>query len=62
MPENLSEEIVKDGAQNITQKDVEKVTSRSEEIQRKFSAKGRLARFKEAGQDLLIRGVPFVPS
>ncbi len=45
-----SEEFVKDGAQNITEKDVEKVISRSEEIQRKFSAKGPLARFIEDGK------------
>ena len=53
MPENLSEEIVKDGAQNVTQKDVEKVINRSEEIQRKFSAKGPLARFIEDGKLLI---------
>jgi uncharacterized membrane protein YkvA (DUF1232 family) len=62
MPENLSEEIVppkyggiiiKDGARNVTQKDVEKVVSRSEEIQRKFSAKGPLARFVEDGKLLI---------
>ncbi len=53
MPENLSEEIVKEGAQNVTQKDIQKVVSRSEEIQRKFSAKGPLARFVEDGKLLL---------
>ena len=61
MPENLSEEIVppkydgivKEGAQNVTQKDVEKVVSRSEELQRKFSARGPLARFVEDGKLLL---------
>ena len=62
MPENLSEEIVppkydgiviKDGAQNVTQKDIQKVISRSEEIQRKFSAKGPLARFVEDGKLLI---------
>ena len=53
MPENLSEEFVKDGAQNVTQKDIQKVVSRSEEIQRKFSAKGPLARFVEDGKLLL---------
>ena len=53
MPENLSEEIVKDGAQNVTQKDIQKVISRSEEIQRKFSAKGPLARFVEDGKLLM---------
>jgi len=53
MPENLSEEIVKDGAQNVTQKDIQKVVSRSEEIQRKFSARGPLARFVEDGKLLM---------
>ena len=62
MPENLSEEIVppkyggiiiKDGAQNVTQKDIQKVISRSEELQRKFSARGPLARFVEDGKLLL---------
>ena len=53
MPENLSEEIIKDGAQNVTQKDIQKVISRSEEIQRKFSARGPLARFVEDGKLLL---------
>ncbi len=48
-----SEEYVKDGAQNVTPKDVEKVISRSEEIQRKFSAKGPLARFVEDGKLLI---------
>ena len=53
MPENLSEEIVKEGAQNVTQKDIQKVVSRSEEIQRKFSARGPLARFVEDGKLLM---------
>ena len=53
MPENLSEEIVKDGAQNVTKKDIQKVISRSEEIQRKFSARGPLARFVEDGKLLM---------
>ena len=62
MPENLSEEIVppkyggiiiKDGAQNVTQKDIQTVISRSEDIQRKFSARGPLARFVEDGKLLM---------
>ena len=53
MPETLSEEIVKDGAQNVTPKDIQKVISRSEEIQRKFSARGPLARFVEDGKLLM---------
>lgn len=46
-------EIVKDGAQNVIEKDVEKVISKSEEIQRKFSARGPLARFVEDGRLLI---------
>ena len=45
--------IVKEGAQNVTEKDVENVISKSEEIQKKFSAKGPLARFIEDGQLLI---------
>ena len=48
-----SEEFVKDGAQNVTEKDVEKVINKSEEIQKKFSAKGPLARFIEDGKLLI---------
>ena len=48
-----SEEYVKGGAQNVTPKDIQKVISRSEEIQRKFSAKGPLARFVEDGKLLI---------
>ena len=45
-----SEEFIKEGAQNVTEKDVETVINKSEEIQRKFSAKGPLARFIEDGK------------
>jgi uncharacterized membrane protein YkvA (DUF1232 family) len=48
-----SEEFVKDGAQNVTEKDVEIVINKSEEIQKKFSAKGPLARFVEDGKLLI---------
>jgi len=47
------EEFVKDGAQKVTEKDVEKVVDKSEELQKKFSAKGPLARFIEDGQLLI---------
>ena len=47
------EEFVKEGAQNVTEKDVEKVINKSEEIKRKFSTKGPLKRFIEDGQLLL---------
>ena len=40
-------------AQNVSEKDVEKVINKSEEIQRKFSAKGPLARFVEDGRLLI---------
>ena len=50
---NTSEKIVKDGAQNITEKDVEKVIVKSEEIEKKFRANGPLARFMEDGQLLI---------
>ena len=53
VPPKYGEIIIKDGAQNVTQKDVEKVISKSEEIQRKFSAKGPLARFIEDGKLLI---------
>ena len=48
-----SEEFVKNGAQKVTEKDVEIVINKSEEIQRKFSAKGPLARFVEDGKLLI---------
>lgn len=47
------EGIIKEGSQNVTEQDVEKVISRSEEIQKKFSAKGPLARFIEDGKLLI---------
>jgi uncharacterized membrane protein YkvA (DUF1232 family) len=48
-----NEELIKDGAQSVTQKDVEKVVNKSEELQKKFGAKGPLARFIEDGQLLI---------
>ena len=45
--------IIKDGAQNVTQNDVEKVVNKSDEIQRKFSAKGPLSRFVDDGKLLI---------
>ena len=49
----LDETFVKEGAQNITEKDVEKVVSKSEEIKKKFGTTGPLSRFIEDGQLLL---------
>ena len=53
MLNKAEEEFVKEGAQKVTDKDVEKVVTRSEEIKKKFSAKGPLARFIEDGQLLI---------
>lgn len=39
------EEFVKEGAEQVTAKDIEKVVERSEDIQKKFSARGPLKRF-----------------
>jgi uncharacterized membrane protein YkvA (DUF1232 family) len=53
MLDKPDEEFVKEGAQKITEKDVEKVVNKSEEIKKKFSAKGPLGRFIEDGQLLI---------
>jgi uncharacterized membrane protein YkvA (DUF1232 family) len=47
------EEFVKEGAEKVTDKDVEKVVVKSEEIKNKFSAKGPLARFIEDAKLLI---------
>ncbi|MBN2119261.1 MAG: DUF1232 domain-containing protein [Anaerolineales bacterium] len=39
------EEFVKEGAEQVTAKDIEKVVEKSEDIQKKFSARGPLKRF-----------------
>ena len=41
------EEFVKEGAQKVTEKDIEKVVAKSEEIEEKFKARGPLKRFIE---------------
>lgn len=41
------EEFVKEGAQKVTEKDMEKVVTKSEEIEEKFRARGPLKRFIE---------------
>ena len=53
MSNKPNEELIQEGAQNVTEKDVEKVISKSEELQKRFSAKGPLARFIEDGQLLI---------
>jgi uncharacterized membrane protein YkvA (DUF1232 family) len=47
------EALVKEGAEKVTEKDLEIVINKSEEIQRKFSTKGPLARFIEDGKLLI---------
>ena len=49
-PPKIDGMIIKEGAQNVTEKDVEKVLNKSEEIKKKFNARGPLARFIEDGQ------------
>jgi len=44
-PTKVEEEFVKNGAEKITDKDVEKVVAKSEDIQKKFSTHGPLQRF-----------------
>lgn len=39
------EEFVEEGAEEVTQKDIEKVVEKSEDIKKKFSARGPLKRF-----------------
>jgi uncharacterized membrane protein YkvA (DUF1232 family) len=41
------DEFVKEGAQKVTEKDMEKVVTKSEEIEEKFKARGPLKRFIE---------------
>ena len=50
---NPNEEFVKDGAQKVTDKDVEKVVTRSEDIKKKFLSGGPLNRFVEDGKLLI---------
>ena len=47
------EEYVKEGAEKVTAKDIEKVVSRSEELDRQFSARGPLKRFVSDGKVLM---------
>jgi len=45
--------IIKEGAQRVTEKDVEKVIEKSEEIKKKFKTRGPLARFMEDARLLI---------
>ena len=51
--EQLGEGLVKDGARKITDKDVENVVAKSEDIKRKFKPGGPLGRFIEDGRLLI---------
>ena len=53
MLEKSNEEFVKEGAQKVTDKDVEKVVNKSEDIKKKFLSGGPLSRFIEDGKLLL---------
>jgi len=53
MTDTPTEEFVKDGAQKVTEKDVEKVVHKSEEIQKKFGGRGPLTRFIEDARLLI---------
>lgn len=53
MPTKADEEFVKEGAEKITDKDVEKVVDKSEEINQKFTSRGPLKRFVEDGKLLI---------
>jgi len=47
------EEFVQDGAEKVTEKDIEKVVDQSEEIKKQFSARGPLKRFIEDSRMLM---------
>jgi len=53
MTTKADEEFVKEGAEKITDKDVEKVVDKSEEIKEKFASRGPLKRFIEDAKLLL---------
>jgi uncharacterized membrane protein YkvA (DUF1232 family) len=49
----VGEELIKEGAPRITEKDIVKVVDRSEEIQKKFRSHGPLQRFMDDGRLLI---------
>ena len=53
MTTKADEEFVKEGAEKITDKDVEKVVDKSEEIKQKFVSRGPLKRFIEDAKLLI---------
>jgi uncharacterized membrane protein YkvA (DUF1232 family) len=50
MLEKPTEEFVKEGAEKVTTRDIDTVVDKSEEIKKKFSARGPLRRFIEDGR------------
>ena len=53
MTTKVDEEFVKEGAEKITEKDLEKVVDKSEEIKQKFVSRGPLKRFIEDARLLI---------
>lgn len=53
MPTQADEDFVKEGAEKITDKDVERVVDKSEEINQKFTSRGPLKRFVEDAKILM---------
>ena len=53
MTTKADEEFVKEGAEKITDKDIEKVVDKSEDINQKFASRGPLKRFIEDAKLLL---------
>ena len=47
------EEYVREGAENVTDKDIEKVVVREDDIRKQFTARGPLKRFIEDGRMLM---------
>ena len=49
----IEQKLIEDGAQKVTDQDIEKVVAKSEDIKKKFTAGGPLKRFIEDGQMLI---------
>ena len=52
-PTSAEEKFVKDGAEKMTDKEIEKVTTHSDEIEKKFASRGPLKRFIEDAKLLI---------
>ena len=52
-PTSAEEQFVKEGAEKMTDKDIEKVATRSEDIEKKFASRGPLKRFIEDAKMLV---------